>query len=53
MAGLSVLDYFKTFFLRVVIEGETNYGKLLPHTIGLHAKNYQTPKGTLTQPSLE
>lgn len=40
MAGLSVLDYFKTFFRKVVIEGETDYGKLLPHTIGLHAKNY-------------
>lgn len=40
MAGLSVLDYFKAFFRKVVIERETDYGKLLPHTIGLHAKNY-------------
>lgn len=40
MAGLSVVDCFKIFFRKVVIEGETDYGKLLPHTIGLHAKNY-------------
>lgn len=40
MPGLSVLNYFKTLFRKVVIEGETYYGKILPHTIGLHAKNY-------------
>lgn len=40
MAGLSVPDYFKTFFRKIVIAGETDYGKLLPHTIGLYAKKY-------------
>lgn len=38
IAGLSVLDDFKTFFRKSVIEGETDHGKLLPHAIGLHTK---------------
>lgn len=39
MAGVSVLEYFKKFFRRV-IEGERDYSLLMPRTIGINAKNF-------------
>lgn len=39
MAGVSVLEYFKKFFRRI-IEGERDYSLLMPRTIGINAKKF-------------
>lgn len=36
MKGISVLNYFKEFFLRIV-RGETDYTRLMPDTISLQS----------------
>lgn len=38
MAGVSVMEYFKTFFRRI-IEGVRDYSLLMPQTIGICVKN--------------
>lgn len=39
MMGLSAIEYIKKFF-RKIVEGERDYGLLMPHTIGISVKEY-------------